>query len=55
MDSDGDAYCSDLPFMQFLQLHVQIMMLHHDVILHSMVSMPESLFFRTEVGSGCDI
>ena len=35
VDNDGDTYCSDLPHMQFLQLHmqhVQIMMLHHVVI-----------------------
>ena len=47
IDRDGGAYCGDLLFMQFLQLHVQhkqIMMLHHDVILYSMVSMLESYF-----------
>ena len=54
MNSNGGVYCNDLPLTQFLQLHVlhvQIMMLHHDVILYSMVSMPES-YFRTEAGSG---
>ena len=47
VDSDGGAYCSDLLLMWILQLHVQhmqIMMLCHDIILYSMVSMPESYF-----------
>ena len=45
MNINGGVYCSDLLLMQFLQLHMQnmqIMMLCHDIILYSMVSMPES-------------
>ena len=47
MNSDGGAYCSDLLLMWFLQLHaqyMQLMMLCHDVLLYSLVSMPESYF-----------
>ena len=47
MNSNGGVYCSDLLLMQFLQLHVQhmqIMALHHDIMLYLMVSMPENYF-----------
>ena len=44
---NGSVYCNALLLIQFLQLHVQhmlIMTLHHDVINYSMVSMPEHYF-----------
>ena len=50
---NGGVYCSALLLMQFLQLHMQhmlIMTLHHDIIIYSMISMPEC-YFRTERSS----